>query len=424
MTIGVAIFTKGDPPVAKRSLPRNVVLLSWVSFFADVSGEMIYPLLPLFIVGVLGAPATVLGGIEGVAIALVAFLTAIAGWQSDRLRKRAVFIHWGYGLPVLGKALLALATIWPVVLVGRSIDRFGKGMRSSPRDAMIADAVDQDQRGRAFGFHRAMDTAGAMVGVLLSAALLAWLIPGEAGTNLASEAATFRWVFAVAAFIGVASLALTFAIKDPRRHQPVELAAKSAGDAHDSSTPIAFSRGYWLALLIFAVFALANSSDAFLLLRAADRGLSPALVVLVYALFNFSYALISYPAGVLSDRFGRWRVVAGGWLLYALVYVGFALATAWSIWPLMALYGVYMALTDGVGKAIIADLAPADRRATALGILHLTLGLSVLVSSVLAGLLWDTYGAAAPFWFGACASLVAVALLVALRPYINAQSPA
>jgi MFS family permease len=406
-----------------RRLPRNVILLGWVSFFADISSEMIYPLLPLFVVGTLGAPATVLGGIEGAAQAMVAVLTALSGWSSDRIRRRVVFVRCGYGLPVLGKTLLALATAWPMVLAGRAIDRIGKGLRTSPRDGLIADVVEADQRGRAFGFHRALDTAGALVGVLLSAALLYWFTRDGEPTSLPT-AATFRWLFAIAAALGLASFMLTFMIRDdlPAHGATVQTGVQKMPLQQGAGGTNRFSRRFWMVLAILVVFSLANSSDAFLLLRAGQAGLSPVSVVLVYAVYNLSYALASYPAGALSDRFGRWRMIAAGWIIYALAYAGFAVTGMWGVWPLMALYGCSMALTDGVGKALIADHAPINRRATAFGILYLTLGLSVFVSSLLAGWLWDQLGPAAPFWFGSVAAMAAVALLIALRPYL-AQDP-
>ncbi len=406
----------GDVSGTRRApLPRTVLLLGWVSFFADVSTEMSYPLLPLLVVGVLGAPATMLGGIEGTAQAAVAILTAISGWHSDRSRRRVVLIRWGYGLPVLGKALLASASAWPIVLVGRGIDRVGKGMRSSPRDAMIADAVGSRQRGRAFGFHRAMDTAGALTGVLLSALLLvslgAFAAPGEASDS----EATIRAVFGVSAVLAVASLILTLALRD-RDPAPHPDPAGAASDGEPG--PPGFGARFWLVLGMLAVFAIANSSPAFLLLRAAGVGLSPVAVVLAYALYNFAHAIAAYPAGALSDRLGRWRMIGAGWLVYAVAYAGFAVTGPGGVWPLMALYGCSVAMTEGVGKALIADHAPARRRGTAIGIMYLALGLAALVSNLIAGWLWDAVGPAAPFRFGAVAALAALVLLVVTRGFV------
>ncbi len=408
---------------SRRPLPRQVVLLSWVSFFADVSSEMMYPLLPLFVVGALGAPATALGAIEGTAVATVAILTVLSGWHSDRIRRRVIYIRIGYALPALGKSLLALATVWPVVLAGRAIDRIGKGVRASPRDALIADVVDARMRGRAFGFHRALDTAGALVGVVLSAILFALLVGTGDHAHGSANVDTLRFLFAIAAALGLLSATLTFLVNDPQRRKSSHLTPVSQSSPKSrAETKLRFSRSFWLILALLIVFSLANSSDAFLLLRAADVGLSPLAVILAYAMYNFSYAVASYPAGILSDRVGRWRMIGAGWTIYAIVYAGFAVASAWSIWPLMALYGCYMALTDGVAKALIADHAPPDRRATAMGIVHMSMGLSVLVGSIAAGWLWDHMGADAPFWLGAGGAVLAILLLIALRPLLQEET--
>lgn len=396
------------------SLPREVVLLGWVSFLADVSSEMVYPLLPMFVVGVLGASATTLGGIEGAAALMVALVTAWAGFRSDRYRKRVPYVRIGYGLPVVGKALLALAYAWPIVLTGRLVDRFGKGMRGSPRDAIIADAAGPTIRGKAFGFHRAMDTAGAMVGVLLAAVLLWWLtgspIEGGAAVPQSDMGWVFRAVFGISAALGLLSLALTFMVREPVHREEKSESAATRPEA------LGLPASYWRTVALLLVFSLANSSDVFLLLRARDVGLSPWAVVLAYALFNLTYTVGSYPAGVVSDRLGRWRVIALGWAVYAAVYAGFAFTGEAGVWPLLALYGVYMALTDGVGKALVADHAPADRRGTALGVYYMANGLVTLLASVIAGVLWDRVGPSATFGAGAVLAAIAVMMVPVLRP--------
>lgn len=399
----------------KPRLPRAVVLLGWVSFFADVSSEMVYPLIPLFVVGVLGASATTLGGIEGAAALLVALTTAWAGFRSDRRRRRVPYIRIGYGLPVIGKTLIALAFGWPMVLAGRLVDRLGKGLRASPRDALIADAADPSIRGRAFGFHRAMDTAGAMVGVLLAAGLLWWFTgtPLERGATAPHHDTgwAFRLVFGISAALGLLSLALTFMVREPEH---TVHAARTPADA--PAGRLGLPAAYWRTVALMLVFSFANSSDAFLLLHARNQGLSPWAVVLAYALFNLTYTAASYPAGLLSDRFGRWRVIALGWAIYAAVYAGFAFTGAAGVWPLLALYGVYMALTDGVGKALVADHAPPEKRGAALGIFFMTTGIVTLLASVVAGLLWDWVGPSATFGVGAAGAALAVALVPLLRP--------
>lgn len=417
-----------------RPLPRAVWLLSWVSFFADVSSEMIYPLLPLFLVGVLGSSKMQLGLIEGAAVLIVAVMTAFAGFRSDRSGRRVRWIQIGYGLPMLGKAMIALATAWGFVLGGRLLDRFGKGLRSAPRDAMIAGAVEADQRGRAFGVHRALDTAGALLGVLLAAFLLWWLT-GTPAKSAHPDAVTataqtpvwiYRVIFGVGAGLGLISFLLTFLVRESDAAEPAAdpLTSATASGGHETTTNaeaaarVPLPRSYWAVLGILVLFSLANSSDTFILLRASDLGYSPWAVVMVYALYNATYSALSYWAGALSDRLGRWRIIAAGWAIYAVVYAGFALLPAthaWGFWPLMALYGVYMALTDGVGKALIADHAPKERRGAAMGTFYALTGLTTLVASLIAGLLWDRSGPAAAFLIGAGFAVVALVSLALVR---------
>jgi MFS family permease len=394
-------------------LPRTVRLLGWVSFFADVSSEMAQPVLPLLVVGALGGSATVLGGIEGASACAVALVTGWAGIRSDRRRRRVPLVRAGYALPVLGKAVIALATAWPMALAGRLVDRIGKGLRSSPRDALIADATMPANRGRAFGFHRAMDTAGAVVGTSCAVALLWWwggsmgLEPAVTGSTDGSKPA--RILFAIAAAIGLIALALTFLLRD----RP---AAEGPSD-RDVSPRRSLPWSFWQSIAPLLIFALANSSDAFLLLRAHQVGLAPWQVALAYLLFNLTYAATAYPAGALSDRLGRRGVLVVGWGLYAAIYAGFAVTSAAGIWPLMAAYGISVGLTDGVSKALIADAAPADRRGTALGLALMVSGLFALVASLAAGVAWDRFGPAATFWLGAGFALAAaVAMMASRRP--------
>ncbi len=375
-------------------------MLGAVSFFNDISTEMIYPLLPMFTVAVLGATATDLGWIEGTAQGVVALMAAWSGIASDR-RTRVPWIRFGYGLPVAGKLLLAVAGSWPLVLVGRTVDRLGKGFRSSPRDALIADVTPDELRGRAYGLDRALDTAGAFVGVI-GAAVLLWWLP-------AHETRPFRIVLAIAAALGVVAFAASFLVREPAAREQAPAATPAGSTA-------ALPRAYWQTLAILLVFALANSSDTFILLRAADVGLEPWTVAAAYAVYNLVYTLASYPAGALSDRVGRWKIVGIGWLIYAVAYAGFAIATSVRIWPAFAIYGLYTALTDGVGKALIADHAPRAHRGRALGIFYLGTAVATLVSSVTAGLLWDHLGHAATFWAGGGAAVVALLVLVVARP--------
>jgi MFS family permease len=394
-----------------KKLPTQVWLLGGVSFFADVSSEMIYPLLPMFIVAVLGASATDMGWIEGIAQGTVALMAAWAGTRSDRFARRMPWVRFGYMLPVVGRALLVVASSWPLVLIGRTVDRLGKGFRSSPRDALIADITPVEIRGRAYGLDRAMDTAGAFVGVIVSAILLWWLAGspnGKADPNAHVDPHPFRIVFGIAAAMGLVAVALTFVIREP--------AVKQEAKKPDAPGAAKMPAAYWQTLAILLVFAIANSSDTFILLRAANVGLSPWAVVAAYAMYNLVYTVASYPAGALSDRIGRWWLVGIGWAIYAIAYVGFAVATPALIWPLFAFYGLFTALTDGVGKALIADHAPVAHRGRALGIFYLATGGATIASSVLAGIVWDRFGAASTFWLGGVTAAIALVVLIIVRP--------
>jgi len=371
--------------------------LGWVSFFQDVSSEMIYPLLPLFLVNVLGAPTSIVGLIEGIAESTASLLKVFSGWLSDRTGHRKTWAVAGYGLSALVKPMVALARGWPFVLFVRFADRFGKGVRTAPRDALIAASTDQAQRGRAFGFHRAMDTAGAALGPLLASGLL--LLYNS----------NYRPVFAWALVPGLISVAiLIIFVREVReaegeRREPPRLSLKP------------FSRTYKLFLLVTVLFTLGNSSDAFLVLRAQNLGVPPAAIPLVWLLFNVVYSLVSTPAGILSDRIGRKRVMVSGYLVFALVYLGFALAgAAWEVWGLFVVYGVYYGVTEGVARAFAADLVPGHLRGTAFGVYHTLTGLALLPASLIAGWLWQSFTPAAPFAFGAVLSSVAAVLLAAL----------
>lgn len=394
--------------MVSQPLPDRVKQLGWISFFADVASEMAYPVLPLFLSQTLKAPALALGAVEGVAEALVSFMKGWSGWHSDRKGERVPYIRWGYGLSALGKPLLALAYSWPFVFVGRMLDRFGKGIRTTARDALIAESVDKDSYGRAFGFHRAMDTGGAFVGVLVALALL-YFLPGE-----------YRLIFVLALIPGVISVWLTFKVKDRFRTSDMSDQSDSSDSSNhnpqSTSRKPHFSPAYWRAVVIFLTFALANSSDAFLLLRAKSEGLSDFLVVLAYAAYNVTYALSSYPFGKLSDRLGRWPILAIAWLLFAAVYAGFAFSNPALHWPLFALYGLYIGMTQGVGKALVADCSPKESLGTAMGLFAMLSGLATLLASLLTGFVWDRVSPQAAFLTSAAIAVFAVLLIPLTAP--------
>jgi MFS family permease len=384
---------------ANQTWVETILKLGWVSFFADVASEMTYPVIPSFLVQTLKAPVQALGFIEGAAEALVSFMKGWSGLHFDRTGKRLPFIQWGYGLSAAGKPIIALARIWPIMLLGRLTDRFGKGIRTTARDAVIADAAGKDRLGKAYGLHRGMDTAGALVGVLLLLLLL-------------SQHWSSRAVFVAAAIPGFLSLAITFTVRDPRPQ-------KDAVTVEPRRTSAAIRlrelpTGYWRALALTLVFALANSSDTFILLRAgrgADGvGLTLMQVVAGYMLYNVAYTALSYPAGALSDKIGRWKILGAGWAIYAASYLGFAHATVPTIWPLFALYGCYMGMTDGVSKALVASYAPEGGRGTALGFFYMTTGIAILIGNTGCGLLWHYCGPR--IMFTACAAAAAAAVLL------------
>lgn len=389
-------------------LPPRIILLGWVSFFSDVSSEMTYPLLPMYVVTVLGASTVALGFIEGMAQVVISIMAAVSGFVSDRPSSRVSLVRWGYGLPIIGKSLIAVAWTWHLLFVGRLIDRFGKGIRGSPRDVMIADAISPERRGEAFGFHRAMDTAGACVGVLLAALVLWWF--GDS-----PNASGFRIALGSAAVLAAGSLIVSFFL----RGEPREVAAGPERSFGESLRAFCCSvrglgRQFWFTLVVMSLFAFANSSDTFLLLKASQEGITPDKVVLLYALYNISYAVFSLPAGKLSDRLGRWPVVGIGWLVYAAVYAGVALCTGPALWPIFFVYGCYMALTEGVSKALVVDSVAPERRGTALGVFYLFLGFSALTSNLIAGEVWHRLGSDAPFWLGSVFALVSAVIAFGL----------
>jgi MFS family permease len=397
-----------DPPEEKK-LPPVVYRLGWISFFADVCSEMAYPIMPLFIVSVLNAPKFALGIIEGIALAVVNFMRGWSGFKSDQIGKRAPFIQVGYLTSGLSKPIIGLAHAWPTVLGARILDRFGKGVRTTARDAMLADSVDKTQYGKAYGLHQGMDTAGAFVGVILTLLLL-WLWTGTLPTD-----SLYRRIFYLAAIPGFIAWLITLTLKDqpqaanPKPQDP-QLSTGPAAE-RPSFAWSSLSGAYWRAVVISSVFALANSSDTFLMLRGHDVGLSDFYVVLAYALYNLVFGLLSYPVGKLSDKLGRWPTLFIGWLIYAAVYFGFAFTNAFSIWLLFAAYGISIGTVTAVNKALVADLSPPEFKGSAMGVFQVATGVATLIASPIVGLVWDRFGAGGAFQLGAAFALIAVVLI-------------
>jgi MFS family permease len=383
-----------------RGITRNVFLLGLVSFFTDLATEMLYPLIPLFVTGVLGASPALLGLIDGIAEGISSGLRWIGGTLSDRWSKRRPFITAGYLVSALSKPIMGLAAFtggWPLFLAGRSADRLGKSIRTAARDALIADSSEPQHRGLAFGFHRAMDTCGAIIGPLI-ALLILTLWPHL----------SLAWLFVIALVPGLISTLLTLTVRDIT-HPP---------DGHLPPLVQKYPPIFYGVLAAAAIFSIGNSSDSFLILRSKELGLSFTQVIIAYAMFNAVYAVLSAPLGKLSDHVGRKSVVIAGWMVYAVVYFGFAAArSAAAPWALLAAYGAYQALTEGVTKALIADVVDKRQRAGAIGLFYTVLGFGQLAASVIAGSLWNrrwlTLDANAGLLFGAaCALIAALALLL------------
>jgi MFS family permease len=403
-----------------RTLPRNVWAVSLTSFFMDISSEMVIPILPLFLVSQ-GIPKSAIGLIEAVAETTASLLKVFAGWLSDRLRARKWLAVAGYAISTLSKPFFYFGHIWSVA-GARWADRVGKGIRTAPRDALVADCTDECHRGLAFGFHRAADTGGAVLGLLTSLGVVWFTQKGATGLGLSTFQAIvlISLVPAALAVLSLTILAREVAVTKTR--EPPRITFRGLG------------RRFALFMLIVGIFDLGNSSDAFLAVRAGDLGVSVMGVLGMLIVFNLVYALVSTPGGVLSDHVGRRRVIVGGWLAYAAIYLGFALArTEWHIWTLYAAYGLYYGLAYGTTKAMVADIVPGEMRGTAYGTYNAVIGILDFPASAIAGILWgglgswanalwpglgewEGFGPSAPFLFGGAMALVAALLMAFAMP--------
>lgn len=390
-----------DHPTPPR-IPRAVVILGIVSLFTDLSSEMLYPVAPLYLTGVLGASMVLLGVLEGVAEGIGGFLKGYFGSVSDRTGSRAPFVRFGYSLSALSKPLPGVWGTVAGVVTGRVADRFGKGIRSAPRDALLSGYARKGEQGRVFGFHRAMDTAGAVVGPVVALIFLAYY-PGQ-----------FQTLFLLAFIPSVIAAASTFFVADARfEPHPEKRYSPFSVFAYWKEAP----REYRRMVIGLTLFAVVNSSDVFLILKARASGFSDAAAIGGYVLYNTVFALGAYPLGVLSDKLGKKSVLTGGLAVFAVVYLGFAFLTdAWQAWPLFAVYGVYAAATEGVGKAWIAELVPNEKRGTAIGLQTMLASFGTLVASSAAGFLWQYVDRRAPFLLATVGALGAFFLLVGIRP--------
>ncbi|MFN3346684.1 MAG: MFS transporter [Candidatus Bipolaricaulaceae bacterium] len=394
-----------------RKLPRNIWAVSLTSFLMDISSEMVLNLIPLFLANVLGAGGTIIGAVEGVAESVASLLRVFSGYLSDRWQRRKWLAVLGYGISALSKPFFFLAGAWWHVALARWADRVGKGIRTAPRDALVADSVGSHNRGLAFGFHRAADTAGAFLGIL--GALLA--VHFTQGGTPALQASTFRTIVVVSVVpAGLAVLSLALLAKEPR---------STRGLSRPSVRFAGLGRPFFLFLVLVGLFELGNSADAFLVLRAQTLGANVLAILGMLTVFNLVYSLISTPAGALSDRIPRKNLILGGWLFYALVYLGIGLAQeSWQMWVIYGAYGVYYGVAYGTARALIADVVPPELRGTAYGAYATVVGAMAFPASLVAGILWDALGPSAPFFFGsALAFLSSAGLLLFGRLFSRAH---
>ena len=396
-----------------RSLPRNVLALSFVSLLNDTSSEIIYPVLPAFLALSLGASPFAIGLIEGFAESIASILKLFSGYLSDRFGTRKLPVFLGYSLAAVTRPFLAFVTTWPQVLVVRMTDRVGKGIRGAPRDALIAESVPKSERGFAFGFNRAADHLGAVFGPVASFILLSIFAANTQNPTIREYQQVFLFA-SVPVVLGL--LVVVFFVKDDE---------KTHIDAVEQAPPnfslTGFDGNFKRFLVVIAIFTLSNSTDAFLLLRAAQAGISPVILPLLWMTLHVSKVVSSLIGGDLSDRIGRKKLIVAGWLIYALVYVGFAFVdSAWQIWTLFIIYGSYFGLTEGVEKAFVADMVPEDKHGTAYGLYNLAFGITVFPASLLFGLVWNQFGAATAFLASGCVSLLAIILLTTVKPETEA----
>jgi len=386
----------------KKKLPGSVIGFGFVSFFTDMSSEMVYPLLPIFLSSVLGVGAEALGLIEGIAEATASVLKTFSGYISDRIRKRKPLVLLGYSLSAIAKPTIGLAGRWIHVLAARFADRVGKGIRTSPRDSLIADVVDDTIRGRAFGFHRAMDTGGAVFGPLLAYILLAIFL------KYYSVSVSVRSVFLLSLIPGIfAIVTLIFFVKEKPREQR-ELRKLKLGFK-------GLSKEFKLLLAVMLVFSLGNSSNTFLILRASNIGFKTEMIPILYMFFNIVYAGSAMPLGSLSDKIGRRLTIAMGFFIYFIVYLGFARLSTHQyiyLWILFGLYGIYYGFTDGTLRALVADISRREERGFAYGLYHMLVGLMLFPASFIAGILWEKVAPSAPFYFGALTAAISAFLIL------------
>lgn len=385
----------------------NIIFLGLVSFFADISSQMVYPIIPLYLTSAFGATPALVGIIEGIAESTASLLKVFSGYVTDKYKKKKSIAFLGYAAGLVYKLTLLLASSWVGILTARVIDRLGKGIRTSPRDVMVSESADKNEMGKAFGIHKALDMAGSALGIILSYFLL---------KSMVGKTVDYKFIFAISAIPSVVALFMFFFIKEKKEDRVVKKREQfwKSWKKLDSRLK--------LYLLIVFIFTLGNSSNTFLLLRAKSVGFDDTTVILLYFIYNLTASIFAIPFGKKSDKIGRKKLLVAGYLTFAIVYLGFGFCqTSWMFVALFVLYGIYTAMSAGVERALISEIAPANLKGTMLGLHSTIAGIALLPASVICGFLWNSFGATIPFVFGAMMSIVAALLLICFFDRKTAQ---